>query len=295
MSIASPYRACLTVLAAVFLLPGTARAGFVEDAAFGLGYFGFNIQGQRNPLNGGIDLIVNRNFVGNPLDFGNTDLTIQGPLSFQLSTSNRGIGELELAFTTALDAASPATSLFYTLNSDVGGQATEVSGSLLLDSSLKINRFGFYDLNFNVSSRQDVTQDGRFADGDAENDFDIGPVNLSGNIIADLIALITDPLFDQAGVSNPFARFSGASSLSAVLTDTATGTLDALAKGDDPVSKDRVKVIATSKGAMLVDPYPFALTAKGTTTSFLIPEPGVLMLLAAGIPAIIGRRPRRNR
>ncbi len=281
------------LLFSVLLGPGVARAGFVEDAAFGLGFMGFDIRGQQNPLSGGIDMIVNRNFIGNPLDFGVADLSFQGPLSLQLSTSNRGVGQIDLSFTTAMNRDSQVSALNYVFNTDVGGQAAQVTGALVIDSDLSINRFGFYDLTMTLSSRQDITQSGRFANDDQQSDLDIGPVNLSGNIFADILALMTDSFFEQGGFSNTFARFSGSNSLAAMLTDSSEAARLKFAPGSDTLSVDRAKLFSSSSAGLLVDSYAPAGFPNGTV-AMIVPEPTVLLLLALGVPAVIGRRRHRG-
>ena len=166
------------------------------------------MQGNRNPLSGGVDLLLAESFAANPFDFGPWDLTFQGPISLAVSTGGRALPGLDISFTSAADTLTVPTPLSYVLNFDTGAQSSQVSGSVLIDGDFSINKFGYYDLSFVYSSRQDVDREGRFATDEATNDFDIGPINISGNIYADILGAITQPLYDRAGRENIFIQFS---------------------------------------------------------------------------------------
>ncbi len=302
MSVSCPHRLVIAALLTLSVAPGVARAGPVQEIAFGLGYIGFDIQGQKNPLNGGFDLLVNRNFLGNPLNFGVADLTLQGPLSLEVSTGTRGIPQFNISLTTAMNGASAPSPLNYAFTADVGGQATNVTGTLLIDSDLSVDGFGFYKLDVTISSRQDVNRSGRFANDDQEFDYDVGPISVSGNIFADILAALTDPLFAQAGLSNPFASFSGRASLAEALPSLPDSTRMRLAEGGVPVEDDlAVGLAAASLTGKLIelDAQPDSLRSSADmlpgSVSMIVPEPGVLMLLLLGLPAVMGRRLRLRR
>ena len=78
---------------AVLTLASSARAGLVRDVGIGLGLVGFDLQGRRNFLSGGVDVLLSETFQTTPFDFGATDLTLTGPISVQLSTG-RGVESL---------------------------------------------------------------------------------------------------------------------------------------------------------------------------------------------------------
>lgn len=253
------------------LLSASANAGFIEDVGFGLGFAGFNIQGQHNVLSGGDDFLINTNFQGNPLDFGAAELTLNGPISLGVSTSNRILPTIDIDFTTALNGRQNASPLSYSWVADVGSQTTQIDGSLLLDGRLSVNSFGFYDLEFTYSSRQSVTRDGRFADDTQTHDGDVGPINISGNIIADALAAITDPIFEAAGATNPFASFSGSAKLREILQST----------GDPSSSSPALRGIEFDQPS---------LQGFGN----VVPEPTALVLMVITIPVIAAKR-RKNR
>lgn len=266
-----------------------AEAGFFEDAAYGLGYAGFNLQGDRNVLSGGGDFLINRSFVGNTLDFGAWDLTMTGPISFSASNGHRLVDTLDLSLRTATNgnrnnAASP---LGYVFNFDAGGQSTQVVGNMFIDANLSLNGFGFYDFDLTYSTRQDVLRDGRFTDADSSFDSDFGPIKVSGNIFADVLAAITAPFFDSAGVTNPFAHFSASAKLNeAFAANMDSAFLAALAEGG---TTNTIQPVLAS--------VPHTVTAgiggPQNPAAALVPEPTVLLLMVAALPVIFARRLRR--
>ena len=288
------------VIVALGVSTTAAQADVFRNIGIGLAYAGFNIEGSKNHLSGGADFRVSRNFIGNPLDFGAWDLTFQGPISLELSTGGRVLPQLDINLTTALTGDATAAPLAYLFNFDGGGQSTQIPGTLLIDAGLSLKKFGYYDLEFTYSSRQEVERRGRFANDNETYDFDVGPINVSGNIYADALALITQPLFERAGYGNPFASFSGSSSLSGLLTTSAEAAQKRLAAGSDPAKEDYSALLATSPFGNPFNADPIWLeSAEGAATGVqsagdgLVPEPTVLILILLGIPAVV--RTRRSR
>lgn len=274
-------------------------AGVFNDVATGLGFAGFNIEGSRNPLSGGFDFLVNRTFVGDPLDFGAWDLTLQGPLSLSLSTGGRFLSQLDVALRTATDDRANPAPLSYSLNYDVGGQSTQVSGTLFLDGDVSFNGFGFYDLQLTYSSRQDVTRDGRFANDAIEHDLDVGPINISGNIFADALAILTDPIFESSTLGfNPFESFSGRAQLQTMMDEAAARTREQLASGEDFTADALPTLLASAALQGLFDGNTASAGSAGSArsrspgASALVPEPAVLVLLLFGAPFVLARRPQ---
>lgn len=285
----------------VTLMAATARADIFRDIAFGLGYANFNIEAQHNRLSGGDDFLINTNFVGNPLDFGIADLTLRGPVSLALSTGGRGIPELEFSVRTALDAQSQAVPLNFLLNVDAGGQESQIGGTLFVDASFKVNGFGFYDLELMYSSRQTVSRSGRFADDSQDFDEDIGPINISGNIIADLLAALTDPFFQSTNTVNIFDAFSGRAQLEKLIqgsNDTALTQIAAtggLVANAIPVSPTSTGVDRSNPSITERFPGSGVRDEAGTPSlAHVIPEPAVIVLLLLGMPAVILGSRRRT-
>ncbi|RJP32828.1 MAG: hypothetical protein C4547_13055 [Phycisphaerales bacterium] len=267
----------------------------INDLARVADTIGFEILGDTNPLSGGIDFRTFTTFQGNTLDFGPFDLTLQGPLSVQFSTGGRGIRGYDVAFSTATSSASAPSPLNYVFNVDSGNQQATISGSLLLDGALSINELGFYDLRLNVSSRQTTDSTGLFADGTRQDDFDIGPIDVSGNIYADILAAVFDPIFDQAGVPNLFSDFSGREKLQdAILAQTQVVAADL-----QPTSPLRVAEVGSrlfsDAAAGAVRSNASRVATAGGQPRVVIPAPPTLALLLVSVPLILSRRAWRRR
>ncbi len=278
----------LMAVAAVvaFAASPAARAGVFEDLAYGLGYAGFNLEGQHNPLSGGSDLRISRNLLGNSLDFGPGDLQLQGPISLELRTDNRGLFNLDIELQTAMTSDNTSQPLSYIFTYDMGSQQTEIAGNLYIDAGLTVNGFGFYDLELDYSSRQNVVRDGRFSDSEDTYDFDAGPIHVRGNIFADMLAAVTSPFFEAAGTVNPFASFSGSAKLAAAIESSNEEMMAQLAAGVDPFAADMAPRILVDNGAGQVV-GAFDGTGRANAS---VPEPTVLVLMLLGIPALARRR-----
>lgn len=277
-------RSAILLVVVCALAPPSARAGVFNDVAFGLGFAGFQLQGQENILSGGADFAIVTQFQGNELDFGSSQLTLAGPLSLGFSTGGRDLSVMKINFQTALNSQIGSTPLTYTFNTDVGGQISQVTGSLLIDGSLEFNGFGFYDLQMEYSARQTVDTEGRFSNDQEFNDFDIGPINIRGNIFADLLSLLIDPLFANSEIDNPFASFSGQEQLKQI-TDNAMLTARELALGSPPLSGP---INPTFSGEFATDPPP-GVDATGTV-GVSVPEPTTLLLMLTGVLAVTSRK-----
>ena len=274
------------------------RADVFRDVGLGLGYAGFNIEGNRNILSGGYDFLINRNFIGNPLDAGTTDLTLSGPISLSVSTGARFVDTFDVSLRTAVNANTNAFPVSYVLNSDVGGQSTQVSGTLFIDANLSVNGFGFYDLDLTYSSRQDVEDRGRYSNRNDEYGFDLGPITVSGNIFADVLAVVTTPVFEGTGRVNPFASFSGSAKLNELMLGMDGAALRQLATGDMQTGRSLFAPLSTQVLAALngrTDQL-WGTNEKGRTPGYgaAIPEPTVLLLVLLGAPFVFGKPLRRR-
>jgi hypothetical protein len=267
-------------------------AGPEYNLANALDFAGFDLIGRSNPLSGGIDFLATTNFSGAPFDFGAWDLSLSGPLSLQVSTGGRLINQFDLSLTTAVNARADATPLAYVYNYDVGPQTGQVSGTVLMDVDFSINKFGFYDIGVNYSSRQQTTTEGRFSNDTSTDDFDLGPIRISGNIFADILAVLTDPFFDRAGAPNIFASFSGNEALSNILLGSSADPEQLLASLTDLAAPDAAVFRA-------INDWPgsasaAAMNPTSARTFAVVPEPAVLVLMLLGLPIILAH-PRRRR
>jgi hypothetical protein len=279
----------------------TAQGDVWGDVLLGLDYAGFQFSGQRNPLSDGVNINVARNFQNTPIDFGFNELALTGPVAASVTTSNRGMRTLDFTFTLGT-AANP---LFYAFESDVGSSAVRMNGSAVFRIDGSINQFGWYDLRILGSHRGEATSTGRFANTDGDTlDFDIGPIDVSGNIFADLLATMTDPLFENGGYENPFASFSGRTARENALESTVSRLKTKAAAGKN-VSQNEVAQLVrmAAEAGFHGDDVPSLLFLEDlyvgqaepiplADPSRVVPEPSSLVLLV--IPACLCLRRRRR-
>ena len=288
------------VLLSTGLPLGTAQAELWGDVLVGLDYAGFQYNAQRNPLSQGVTVQTFRNFQNTRLDFGTTEMVLTGPVVAQFTTASRGMRNLD--FTISFGAEG--NPLLYTYESDVGSTAVRVDGSTVFNVDGSINQFGWYDFEFQLSSRQTASSTGRFANLDEEFiDYDIGPINVSGNIFADLLATMTDPFFASTGYENFFASFSGRTARGNALESTVS-TLKAKAATGQNLSKREVAELVrmAAEARFHGDDMPSldflgqsAVQSVEITTTYapnIVPEPSSLLLLLVPAVAWLGRRPR---
>jgi len=268
---------CGVIWAVAAAASPNAQAGMFRNVVRGLEYSGFQFQGATNPLSGGADFSVGRTFVGETLDFGANELTLTGPIGFTFETGGRQLPVLDFSLSTNNQPFE------YVFQTSTGAQDYLVEGNFLLDATGSVNTFGFYDLRLQLSSRQDVFLDGRYQDGTVEElDFDLGPIDISGNLFADLLAALFDPLFEGLGVENPFDSFSGRAQRDDLLA-MLTADVEAALGDADPLATDQ-----TAKRAQFDEVLP-----QGQMAVSPVPEPGMLALLLGPLAYLIGRHRRR--
>jgi len=297
-------RSLILVAAVGSFLAATSwvEAGTIRRVLTGLDAVGFNFAGERNFLSGGYDIAVSRQFNGETLDFGATELTLTGAPVLTFTTADRGLDLMEFSFNTNNNPFN------YTLTTDTGNQITTLTGSLLIDATASINQFGFYDVVLDVSSRQTFTDDGRFSNDTTTSDFDIGPVDLRGNIYADLLAVVTDPIFTALGVDNIFAQFSASGQFQQKL-DAQAARLQAKAASGQQLTATEISelgsLMATAAALGIGTPdfdflsdldfsdqvvYSDPLTVSRGTLNYAVPEPTSFALVAFGAAVLIRRR-----
>ncbi len=294
------------VCAAALLVavPTVAEAkGLFKNVVFGLRQAGFDFDGNHNYLSGGDDLTVSRTFTGETLDFGAAELTLSGTPVLSFSTGGRGIELIEFSLNTNNQPFG------YQLRTDTGNQETTITGSFLLDATASMNSLGFYDMQLDVSSRQRVVTDGRWEDDEQFNDFDLGPIDIRGNIFADLLAAATDPIFDALGIDNIFAHFSGAGQFEDQLNLKAAQA-QAKAQAGKSLTVDEIDELASisaAAAAMGLDIPDLGFLAdvdiEEPETAYQVdadaipdvPEPATTALLAAGICSLLSQRRKVQR
>ncbi len=283
------YGASLSMAAAS---PGHAQ-GVFRDVVRGLEYSGFQFVGAENPLSGGADFSLSRNFTGQTLDFGATELTLTGPILFTFSTGGRGLPVLDFSLNTNDQAFE------YVFETSTGAQDMRVEGNVLVDATGSINTFGFYDLRLQLSSRQNVFLDGRFQNNvEQHQDFDLGPIDVSGNLFADVLARVFDPFFQATGTENIFDSFSGRGQREDLLQQLVADAQAKLAAGKALTAEEAARLLGYGDAfAMLGDRVPDLsfvndAFANGQVVFTPVPEPGLLVLLLGPAAYLIARRRR---
>ncbi len=110
------------------------------------------------------------------------------------------------------------TPLQYTVTLNTGVQDMEWSGNALIDASGRLNALGFYDLDIRFTNIGNYQADGVFLHDEQVTDFDLGPIDVSGHIILDMIS----GFFQAVGMpsqATPTRIFSGASQKDKKLDD----------------------------------------------------------------------------
>ncbi len=277
-----------------FTFTSPTKADYINDVAFGLGTLGFDIRGDNNPLSGGVNMLITNRFRGEELDFGLGELGFQGPISMQIQTGRRGLPEMEFSFTTAIDNNSSVSPLNYIFNFDVGAQSLALSGSVELDMDLKINALGFYDLGFAYDFSQNTTAEGFIFNSENTPAFTVDPVNVKGHVLADILVILTTPIFDANGTVNPFVQFSGLAQLNnaaAAARNLALSESEASLRvfnglNPDPLHTLTNPLFSGSNTTASLQTVPGSIGA-------VVPEPTVLVLMLLGLPAIFRRSNRR--
>jgi len=270
-----------------------ARADLFGDLAVALDFVGFDLQGQRNVYGGGADFRLTQDFNQRRFDFGAGELFLDGPISFEFHTNGRALNEIELSFQTALTENAQRQPLFYDLRVDTGPEASSIAGSMLIDGNLSFNSFGYYEVQLNYSSRQDIAEDEVFrGDNTVFNDVDVGPIDISGNIYIDLVSLILDPVFNALNIENPLLPLSGQGQLANFFSPGAQFAPDATA-AKSLLHEVRNPPLVGIDSSVLTGTGDDGQSADAGFT--VVPEPGTLLLLAAGaVPVCILRRRTRK-
>lgn len=322
----------LAVVAAVLgglSIADVASAQLGDDLLYGLQLYGVRFQKKYDPLTKGYQLNVSLTDPDTGLPYYNdtniylgfADLTlgtdVPGTIQTSAIYSTRWVPAVRFGMKT-VDLAGNPNPLGYRFESFLFGQDFTVTGSLLMDTDVYINKWGSYNVTLQASNRSTVTMAGATdGSGMPDFDYDIGPISLSGNIYLDALALVADPFFERFGTENPFARFGNgladislkATSIEELIARLEAGQLlsdDDLSKivnnsvlssalGKEPSSDLFTKLILPEG---LLDPQPLDCDECGRRiTAMAVPEPGMLLLLlAAGTGFYLSpRRQRRPR
>jgi hypothetical protein len=165
-----------------------------------------------------------------------------------------------------------------------------------------VNALGFYDMIVNISNTGEFQADGLLGEDSGTLDFDIGPINLSGHIFADLLAALTDNLYAQAGVENPFREFSlRATRQRNGIDPEQIAQIEQKVSTGKPITDAEASLLATDEvlRSILGQSITAALIAQSGLSNLgaqlsmpnETPEPASILLLAAGLCCLYRRRP----
>lgn len=293
---------CVTVSVLMALAAGveSARAELYRDVARGLALLDFQFAGERNVLGDGITVNAGASYNNRTFDFGLAQLNLTGSVSMSAGFTRRGLPGANFSLN--------SSGLSYDFIINNGIQDMTASGQAVVDVSANINALGFYDKVIQISNRGTFDTDGSVGDNSGTLDFDVGPINVSGNLYADLLAAVTQPIFDAAGAENPFAKLSeqatklvdATKSIDFLRAKAATGetlseaemamlvnnTIIAAVLGGEPSEELLAQVLASQELG------PTSATLTGPVT---VPEPFILTPLTLAGAALLVQRRRRAR
>ncbi|NLX13571.1 MAG: hypothetical protein GXY44_07960 [Phycisphaerales bacterium] len=299
-------RKALWMIAAAVLIPTTAaHAGVWKDVALGLNLFDIGISGERNLLGDGLTINANAFYNNREFDMGCASLTLNGILNASAGYTTRCCPKGNFSLSTG------NTPLNYSFLVDTGAQNFYAEGSVLIDIDTSINMLGFYDQTMRVSNRGVYGYEGWAVNDEKSMDFDIGPIDMSGNIFLDIIAFLTEPFFIAMGQGNPFSKLSQMSAKSVQLLTESELLQARLAAGESLTDQEIATMINNAILAAFLGGRPsgdwsmalmptaqdLEMSADAATASRFesrsVPEPAGLLLLAFGMVACLPIRRHR--
>jgi hypothetical protein len=297
-------------MAAALLLPAQmVLADLPGDLLNGLTLLDYRPSGKygsyftKNYLGKGWDFDTTAVYTGQTYHFGLADLTLGGtsasPVQVSAGYTLRGLPSARFSMKT-----SNPEGLSYTLKANYGAQDLTATGSVLINVDTTINALGFYDTTFQISNRGTYQTDGLAGKDQGTLAFDAGPIVVSGNAYADLLAAITQPFFTASATENPFAKFSQKSArLAGEPIDLTASSLDVANLNSNQVGQLVNNSIISALlgnesttnlfGNVLM---PAGLLTDGSQAQSLglfeqVPEPAMLGLMTLGLAFC---RPRRK-
>jgi hypothetical protein len=222
-----------------------------------------------------------------------------------------GVAELELAGLTQLTLGyygkqkfrtvrgnMAINSLDYSYRTSLGVQDMEFNGTLLGGGIAEINPLGFYEVGLTLSnSNSELVLDGLVVRDEQTMNFDIGPINIQGNIFYDaFVAFLTSLGVDTTELeavfpASPIDQIDDAiqrelQSLGVIADATLT-----LGESASLLSPDTARDIPIDVAGLTA--LPADDTAVEPRQPSTVPEPGTLILLALGGATVWHAQQRR--
>jgi len=313
---------------------------FVNDNDFrstpqGGPLFDFNIFDQRleyNRLGDGYTFEYFQFF--GPDSFGNVDTYDFGPLTIQLGLDPNLVGQQPVGihnragFTrrfipevffesqtgqrafnnlSGISQFSP-TPINYNISFNAGVQDFQWTGNALIDSEGRINILGFYDFELRVTNVGSFEAGGILLEDEQVTDFDIGPIDISGNIMFDVAASIIRTIFAGPNTDEIGPRIVSGAAQKGKTVDDLLRQMEA----GEALTQEEVEFLIRETFVQAVLDDPLGAIVNGLPTTFdgldgvslgldtasvsdtqssgvvpvqqsLVPEPGTLALLLMGL------------
>ncbi len=262
-----------------------------------------------NRLGKGWDIEFDRSFGadgrGRPevYDLGAAELELSGTVQSTLGFTRRlfliGSGDTTI------------NNLNYALRFKSGAQDATLTGLLNAQGALEVNQFGFYDLSLNVANTNGaLTLDGVVVEDSEATNFDIGPINVKGNIFFDgAVALLASMGVDTDGLASNFGKSPIDQIADAIqeqlrAVETRVAGINLSNPASSIVADAQATVIATALGLPadgVSGPasglsMPTAPLGSGTTRpqAGVVPEPSAVGLILLGAALVAWRRRRAH-